>query len=120
LRRLRWTAALIALPAFCGVNFEREVRPILENHCVRCHGSEISMRNLRLDRRDRARLAITPKKPEESRMYLAAKIGFMPPGPDKLKPEELETLRRWIEQGAHWPKNAELKGKNPFADPVAK
>ena len=101
-------------PLSAKVNFRREIKPILENYCVRCHGDGAAMKGLRLDRDYRAMRAIVPKKPEESRVYLAAKTGFMPPGPAKLTPRELETLRQWILEGARWPKNLELEGRNPF------
>jgi mono/diheme cytochrome c family protein len=114
MRVLPLAAIAIALPLHARVNFLRDVKPILENHCVRCHGNDAAMKNLRLDRDYRAMRAIVPKKPEESRIYMAAKSGFMPPGPRKLSPEELETLRKWIREGAKWPKGAELEGKNPF------
>jgi hypothetical protein len=101
-------------PLLAKTNFLRDVKPILENHCVRCHGDDAAMKGLRLNTEYRAMLAIVRKKPEDSRVYLAAKIGFMPPGPRKLTAEELETLRKWILEGAKWPKGAELEGKNPF------
>jgi mono/diheme cytochrome c family protein len=98
------------------VNFVREVKPILETHCVRCHGPEGAMKGLRLDKAERALMAVVKKNPAESRLYTAAKSGFMPPGATKLTPAELDTLRRWILEGAKWPKGLELEGKNPFAD----
>lgn len=107
-------ALLPAVPLFAKVNFVRDVQPILELRCVRCHGAESAQRNLRLHRKDRAMMVIVPKKPEESRLYLAAKSGFMPPGGPKLPDAEIETLRKWIAEGAHWPKNVELSAKNPF------
>jgi mono/diheme cytochrome c family protein len=111
------TAAILAsaAPAIAKVKFLRDVKPILENHCVRCHGDSGAMKGLRVDKKERAMMAIVAKKPGESRVYLAAKAGFMPPGQKKLSPEELETLRRWIAEGAKWPKGVELVGKNPFA-----
>ena len=107
-------ALVCALPLAAKVNFVRDVKPILEMNCVRCHGPDGAMRNLRLDRRDRAMLAIVPKKPEDSVLYTAAKVGLMPPGGKKLTPAELDTLRRWIAEGARWPKGVELVGKNPW------
>ena len=59
-------------------------------------------------------MAIVKKKPEDSRVFNAAKSGFMPPAPGKLTPAEIETLRRWIKEGAKWPDGVELAGKNPF------
>jgi mono/diheme cytochrome c family protein len=102
---------------YARVNFMRDVKPILEYHCVRCHGPERAMKNLRLDYKERAMMAIVSKKPDESRVYNAMKTGFMPPTQKKLTPVELEAIRKWITQGAHWPKGVELVGKNPFLEP---
>jgi len=111
---MRFAILVLALPAFAKVNFSRQVKPILELHCVRCHGGDRAMKNLRLDQRERALRAVVTRKPEESVLYLAIKSGFMPPGADKVSADELETLRRWIAEGARWPKNMVLEGKNPF------
>ena len=103
------------------MDFARDVRPILSNHCWSCHGPDEATRQakLRLDRRDSAitktesgKVAVTPGKPEASE--LVARIAsndddlVMPP-PDAKKPlnaAQKETLRLWIEQGAeysqHW------------------
>jgi hypothetical protein len=97
------------------VDFVREVKPILEIRCVRCHGAETAMKHLRLNRRDRAMMVIVPKRPEESQLFLAARSGSMPLGGPQLSAVELETLRKWIAEGAHWPKNVELIAKNPFS-----
>jgi uncharacterized membrane protein len=105
---------VFAETSLAKVKFLRDVKPILENHCVRCHGDSGAMKGLRVDKKERAMMAIVARKPDESRVYLAAKTGFMPPGQKKLTPAELETLRRWIAEGAKWPKGVELVGVNPF------
>lgn len=99
-------------------NFLRDVKPILENRCVRCHGPDAAMRGLRLDKKERAMFAIVPRRPEDSRLYTAAKSGFMPPGAAKLSPAEIETVRRWIAEGARWPNGVVLTARNPFLPPV--
>ncbi len=103
------------------VDFARDVRPILSNHCWSCHGADEATREakLRLDRRDTAtaktesgKVAVVPGQPAASK--LVARINsrdedlIMPP-PSAKKPltsAQKETLRRWIEQGAeyaqHW------------------
>ena len=116
--RLLLLALLAAVPAAAKVRFLRDVKPILETHCVRCHGAERPSRGLRLDTKQRALMAIVKKKPEDSRVFNAAKSGFMPPGPEKLTAAEIETLRRWIKEGAKWPDGVELAGKNPFTQAV--
>lgn len=102
-------------PLWASVNFLRDVKPILEGHCVRCHGPDLAMRGIRLNTKERALLVVVKKKPEDSLLYTTAQVGVMPPGPKKLTPAELETLRKWIMEGARWPKGVELVGKNPFA-----
>jgi hypothetical protein len=109
------TLQLASLPLMAKVDFVREVKPILELRCVRCHDSVTAMKHLRLDRKDRAMLVIVPKRPEDSQLFLAARSEFMPPGGPKLSATELETLRRWISEGARWPKKVQLKARNPFA-----
>jgi mono/diheme cytochrome c family protein len=98
------------------VKFERDVKPILEQHCVRCHGADGAMKGLRLDKKERALMGVVKKKPDESRIYAASKTGFMPPGEKKLTPAELDALRRWILEGAKWPNGMELVGRNPFLE----
>jgi hypothetical protein len=109
-----FTLPSLSLPLLAKVDFIREVKPILELRCVRCHDSETAMKHLRLDRKDRAMLVIVPKKPEDSRLFLAARSGYMPPGGPHLSATDLEILRKWIAEGARWPKNVELVGRNPF------
>lgn len=103
-----------AMPLAARVNFVREVKPILENHCVRCHDSNGAMRGIRLDKKERVMMILVKKKPDDSTLYLVAKSGIMPPGPRKVTPVEIEVLRKWIAEGARWPKGVELVGKNPF------
>ena len=114
--RLFVLAFIFTVPLMAKVDFVREVKPILELRCVRCHDSTTASKHLRLDRKDRAMRVIVPKTPEESRLYLAARSGFMPPANHPLSAEELETLRKWIAEGARWPKNIELVGRNPFTE----
>ena len=94
------------------VNFIRDVKPILEENCVRCHDADSVMRGVRLDRKDRAMMQIVKKKPEDSPLYNVSKSGIMPPGGKKLTPAEVETLRKWIAEEAPWPNGAELAATN--------
>ena len=103
------------------IDFARDVRPILSNHCWSCHGPDEATRQakLRLDRRDTAiaksesgKVAVTPGQPAASELVTRINTRdddlLMPP-PNAKKPltaAQKETLRRWIEQGAefaqHW------------------
>ena len=98
------------------VDFAREVLPILLSNCFDCHGDTQQSSSYRIDRRaaalaggDWGEEPIVAGKPDESLLYRAI-AGLdddlvMPPEEtgQKLKPEQIETIRRWIEQGADWP-----------------
>ncbi len=101
-----------------GPDFTREVRPILAAKCFQCHGPDDKTRKagLRLDERSGAikelksgSRAIVPNKPEESalveRITSTRPSAVMPPAKagKPLTPEEIATLRRWVEHGAPYP-----------------
>ena len=112
------------------LQFNRDVRPILSEHCFHCHGPDSNHResNLRLDTAagafasdssnsdlapDSGVPAIVPAMVDDSELMirvLSDDPDFqMPPtghGRRTLNTEEIETLGKWIEQGAtyqdHW------------------
>ena len=89
------------------VTFEADVRPILKAHCFRCHGEDSSAKG-GLDVRLRKLLlkggkhgpAIAPGQAEKSLFYTKIRDGEMPKEQAKLSTAKIETIRRWIEQGA--------------------
>ncbi len=103
-----------------GVDFTRDVLPILADHCFHCHGPDEASRaaDLRLDRREAAVSAdagsavIVPGHPESSPLIeriMADDDDLVMPPPAALKPlsaAQRATLRRWIAAGAeyarHW------------------
>jgi mono/diheme cytochrome c family protein len=101
-----------------AIDFARDVRPILERNCVDCHGPTVEEGGLRLDIRERflaggvSGPAVVPKNAGESRLYqLVASSNpdermprFQPP----LAAEEMEILKRWIDEGARWSEGASL------------
>ncbi len=117
-------ALLLMLPAAAlaaPVSFNRDIRPIMSNTCFHCHGPDASHRKakLRLDLPDQAllpgksgALPIVPGKPEESeiikRIFQTDEDELMPPPEEHkpLTPEQKETFRRWVAEGAvyepHW------------------
>jgi len=102
------------------VEFNRDIRPILSEHCYTCHGPDQSKRQskLRVDIEDIAKsdlgghFAISPGDPASSE--LIRRVGSndtarrMPPaysGAAKLSDREIDLLTRWIAQGAKWQKH---------------
>lgn len=88
--------------------FENQVRPILRELCLDCHGAtENPEGNLDL-RLVRFMLAggdsgpaIVPGKPEESLLIEMVTQGQMPPGQARLSPAQIDVLEGWIREGAH-------------------
>jgi hypothetical protein len=99
------------------IRFNRDIRPILAEYCIKCHGPDPKSRqaNLRLDTREGAlaelepgRFAIVPGRPDQSELWkrLVSRDNDerMPPPKAEKKPSarEVQLIRRWIEQGAPW------------------
>ena len=110
--------------------FAAKISPLLTSHCLACHGTEKQEGGLRLD--SLAGLSaggasgpvIVPGSAEES--VLAGAIGYadealaMPPD-GKLADEALQSIRGWIDGGAHHPDGTiETPAPKPPFDPVAK
>src|SRR4051812_14800427 len=99
------------------VDFARDVRPILERACWKCHGQDKQKGGLRLDLRiaalgpgDSGSRAISPGKADESELIRRVEADDveerMPPNADPLGRDEIGILRAWIDQGARWPETA--------------
>src|SRR3954451_17672179 len=96
------------------IDFNRDIRPILSENCYQCHGPDKNKRkaDLRLDTKDGLftelsdSTPVIPGKPQDSdllrRIALPADDeDHMPPAKSNkaLKPEQVATIRAWIEQG---------------------
>lgn len=120
------------------VDYARDVRPILAEHCVSCHGARTQKGALRLDagililRGGDSGAAVESAKPGESlllqRVTTSDPETRMPKGSEPLSAEETELIRRWIEQGATVPEDEPIPGdprehwawQNPVAsEPLA-
>ena len=99
------------------ISFVEDVQAILELNCVACHYDGKVKGDLRLDTYGHAFASdhvIVPGKPLESELYVLCTLPqddemFMPPeGNEPLSSTDLFMLRRWIEEGADWPKDVTL------------
>jgi cytochrome c553 len=96
------------------IDFEQQVRPLLAQKCIKCHGPEQREGGLRftsradaLLRNDSGLAAIVPGKSGESelirRVSSTDDSERMPPEGPRLSDVEVNRLRSWIDQGAAWP-----------------
>ncbi len=103
-----------------GVEFNRDIRPILSDKCFACHGPDEKKRltKLRLDTEQGAfadlgggRFAILPGDPQQSelvnRITTDIEVQRMPPtySGKQLNQEEIDLIRQWVSQGARWQKH---------------
>jgi mono/diheme cytochrome c family protein len=110
-------AAFSARAAEPAIRYNRDVRPILADNCFACHGPDAGHRKagLRLDTKEglfektpKHEPAVVPGNLAKSELW--ARIitknpdDKMPPEDShkELKPEQIETLRKWILAGAPW------------------
>lgn len=104
------TAELAAQPA---VDFKRDIQPIFAAHCWKCHGEKKAMGGLRLDERSFAEQGGGSGKnllePAVHRNELLRRVKSkfdserMPSEGPPLSQSQIDTLERWIVQGAAWP-----------------
>ncbi len=93
--------------------FENEIRPILVEHCLTCHGNDEKKLRGGLHLTSRADIlrggdsgpAMVTGKPDESRLIAAVRYeDFEMPPQGQLKPSEIDALVKWVEMGAPDPR----------------
>jgi hypothetical protein len=110
------TLAASSAAAQNPIDFRRDIQPILQERCYKCHGTQKEKGDLRLDVKARAFKGgesgpvIVPGKAKDSLLYrLIAGLDpdrrMPPPGPG-LPPEQAERVRAWLDAGAPWPDEA--------------
>ncbi|MEO6435430.1 MAG: DUF1549 domain-containing protein, partial [Tepidisphaeraceae bacterium] len=99
-------------PVAHAVDFKKEIQPILETSCVKCHGRGKDKGGFRIDDRETflkggdSGPAVVPGQSAES-FLIELVMGFdsdsvMPKKGSRLKPEHIGLLRAWIDQGLKW------------------
>ncbi|QDS86774.1 Planctomycete cytochrome C [Rosistilla ulvae] len=103
-----------------AVDFENQILPILQEHCIDCHGPDAAESDLRLDSLltalrggDSGEAAIVPGDSKRSdlihRLTSDDAAHQMPPDGDRLPPAQVELFKAWIDDAELWqPAKAEL------------
>jgi hypothetical protein len=98
------TAAPAAAPTI--PIFEKDILPVFKAKCLSCHGADKQKADL--DMRSKATMlkggesgpALTPGAALKSLIWEKVASDKMPPGKQKLSPEEKTLVRKWIDSGA--------------------
>jgi Protein of unknown function (DUF1553)/Protein of unknown function (DUF1549)/Planctomycete cytochrome C len=113
------------------VSFSRDIRPILNQNCVFCHGGVRQKNGVSFIFREEAlgvgksgRRTIVPGKPDASELIARvtstdadARMPFHAP---PLSPQQIELLRRWIKEGAKWEDHWAFVAPKPQTLPAVK
>ncbi|WP_339732811.1 DUF1553 domain-containing protein [uncultured Gimesia sp.] len=103
-----------------NVDFEKQIAPLIVEHCIRCHnpGNEKGELSLTSIQALKEKSFLTPGKPDESYLleviHVDPKTGKaeMPKGAKPLSQDEVALFTRWIQQGATWPAELKLQEKS--------
>jgi len=101
------------------IDFETQIAPILQKSCIKCHNPKKIKGKLLLDTKTNAMkggkkgMDIVPGQPDKSRFYTLLinpnDDERMPDQSDPLPKEQIELIRKWIEQDAIWPDGVTIK-----------
>ena len=123
MRRILCTQFLLlfftAAPVKGEVNFARDIKPILEARCLKCHNPNNTKGDLSLEESKGLigpdATIVVPGKALESELYLALiprEPGERPHMPKDGKPltkTQTHLIRQWIDEGAKWPDGLDLR-----------
>lgn len=96
-------------------DYVTHIAPVFERSCVKCHGAEKRKGGLRLDAKrfalkggETGPTALVPGDADKSLIYTMSAHApdhedVMPSKGKLLSLSEIETIKRWIDQGAAWP-----------------
>ena len=116
-------------PAAPAYDFDKDIKPLLESTCVRCHGEQRQKSSFRLDTRDwllkggeEHDKVILPGHSEKSPLIqlVSGLVEDIPMPPKKegvkLTAKQIGLLRAWIDAGAKYPPGVTLVNTNASAE----
>jgi hypothetical protein len=113
---LSWQVEPVLCAEPASIDFNRDIRPILSDHCFECHGPDAEQRQaeLRLDTQDGLfrktdeHSNVVDGKAEQSELFRRISStnpdARMPPSDSgrKLTAAQISAIKKWIESGAEW------------------
>ncbi|WP_157665100.1 DUF2231 domain-containing protein [Mariniblastus fucicola] len=98
--------------AFGQIDFESDIKPIFENHCIACHGGD-DPADFSIADKDGTLSYVIEEDAESSDLYtvlIAEDESHRMPPPNTAKPlseVQIELVKAWINEGAIWPDELE-------------
>lgn len=99
-----------------AVDYIKQVKPILEKHCYKCHGAEADKGDLRLHNATVIQDSggVEPGSPDDSELLRRLLLPedddeSMPKSAKPLSADDIKLVRLWIEQGADYGNAAEVE-----------
>ena len=113
-------AILTAISLQAGVDFNKDIKPILESRCVKCHSEKKQKGEYQLDNAkdiviagDSEEKPVVAGSPDKS--YLVKLISMtdddddvMPPKGGTLTKDQVAKIKAWIKEGAKFPADTKL------------
>lgn len=102
------SSAVVSAQTAAKIDFARDVQPIFRQNCIVCHGPTQQLSGFRVHRKSivLGRRGVVPGSSENSFLFhriSGSVYGTQMPPTGALKPEQIATLKAWIDQGADWP-----------------
>jgi ankyrin repeat protein len=106
------------------IDFAKDVQPIFRQNCVPCHGPAQQTNGMRLDRKSLVlgRRGVVPGSSQNSFLFhriSGNEFGMQMPPTGALRPEQIDIIKRWIDQGAEWPDALSNEAEIAPVDPRA-
>src|SRR2546421_3027187 len=135
MKRLSMIVAGIALAANWAssaetkVDFTKQIQPILQQNCIKCHGPDKQKGKLRLDSKEAAfkggkdGVILTAGNADKSEIYRRITLpkgddDIMPSEGDPLTKAQTDLIRDWITQGAVWSETVPAKAGAAIPGPT--
>jgi formylglycine-generating enzyme required for sulfatase activity len=102
----------VALPALAAVDFQTQVKPVLESQCLACHAPGRAAGGYTVHTRESLLKAVKPGEPAASKLVRLIELppsqpGAMPPG-GQMPEAQRAVIKQWIAEGAVWPDGVTL------------
>ncbi len=101
----------LTLSAQEKIDFAKDIHPVLEDRCIKCHGPKKQKGKLRLDTREFAvEHVVIPGDADGSELVERIVLppghdDIMPPKGDPLTEKQIAAFKQWINEGAEWPES---------------